>query len=134
MRTYDGTAFSPLDQINTGNIKNLQLAWSFSTGVVEGHEAPPIVNNGIMFVATPQAQIIALDVKTGDQLWRYKRTLPDDLLQLHPTSRGVALLGNYVYAATVDAHLGALEATTGSRAVMTIETCQSRHPTQLPAE
>jgi alcohol dehydrogenase (cytochrome c) len=66
MRTYDGTAFSPLDQINTGNIKNLQLAWSFSTGVVEGHEAPPIVNNGIMFVATPQAQIIALDVKTGD--------------------------------------------------------------------
>jgi alcohol dehydrogenase (cytochrome c) len=112
-RTYDGTAFSPLDQINTGNVKNLHLAWSFATGVVEGHEAPPMVNNGVMFVATPEAQIIALDARTGDQLWRYKRTLPDDLLQLHPTSRGVGLLGNYVYTATVDAHLVALDARTG---------------------
>jgi alcohol dehydrogenase (cytochrome c) len=112
-RTYDGTAFSPLDQINPGNVKNLQLVWSFATGVTEGHEAPPIVNNGMMFVATPQAQIIALDARTGNQIWRYKRTLPDDLLQLHPTSRGVALLGNYVYTATVDAHLVALDALTG---------------------
>jgi alcohol dehydrogenase (cytochrome c) len=112
-RTYDGTAFSPLDQINTGNVKNLQLVWSFATGVPEAHEAPPIVNNGVMFVATPEAQIIALDVRTGNELWRYKRTLPDDMLQLHPTSRGVALLGNYVYTATVDAHLVALDAMTG---------------------
>lgn len=112
-RTYDGTAFSPLDQINTGNVKNLQLAWSFATGVVEGHEAPPMVNNGVMFVATPEAQIIALDARTGNQLWRYKRSLPDDLLQLHPTSRGVGLLGDYVYTATVDAHLVALDARTG---------------------
>ena len=112
-RTYDGTAFSPLDQINASNIKNLHLAWSFATGVVEGHEAPPMVNNGVMFVATPEAQIIALDARTGNQLWRYKRSLPDDLLQLHPTSRGVGLLGNYVYTATVDAHLVALDARTG---------------------
>ncbi|MGH7755704.1 MAG: PQQ-binding-like beta-propeller repeat protein, partial [Vulcanimicrobiaceae bacterium] len=63
--------------------------------------------------ATPQAQVIALDVRTGNELWRYKRTLPDDLLQLHPTSRGVGLLGNMVYVATVDAHLLALDARTG---------------------
>jgi glucose dehydrogenase len=41
--------------------------------VVEGHEAPPIVNNGVMFVATPEAQILALDVRTGNLLWRYKQ-------------------------------------------------------------
>ena len=72
-RTYDGQGYSPLDKVNTANVKNLVPVWTFSTGVTEGHEAPPIVNNGIMFVATPQNQVIALDAKTGDQIWRYKR-------------------------------------------------------------
>ncbi|GAC1566720.1 MAG: methanol/ethanol family PQQ-dependent dehydrogenase [Vulcanimicrobiaceae bacterium] len=112
-RTYSGTAFSPLSQINMSNIKELKPVWSFSTGVTEGHEAPPIVNNGVMFVATPQAQVIALDARTGDQIWRFKHPLPDDLLQLHPTSRGVGLLGDMVYVGTVDAHLLALDAHTG---------------------
>jgi len=88
-RTYDGQGYSPLDKINTTNVKNLVPVWTFSTGVSEGHEAPPLVNNGVMFVATPQNQVIALDAKTGDQIWRYKREIPEDLSQLHPTSRGV---------------------------------------------
>src|SRR5712691_774719 len=90
-RTYDGQGYSPLDKINTSNVKNLVPAWTFATGVNEGHEAPPIVNNGVMFIATPQAQVIALDAKSGEQIWRYKRQLPEDLTQLHPTSRGVGL-------------------------------------------
>src|ERR1051325_10940158 len=68
-RTYDGHGYSPLDKINTSNVKNLVPVWTFSTGVTEGHEAPPIVNNGVMFIATPQAQVIALDAKTGDEIW-----------------------------------------------------------------
>jgi alcohol dehydrogenase (cytochrome c) len=44
-----------------------------------------------MFIATPQNQAIALDAKTGDQIWRYRREIPEDLSQLHPTSRGVGL-------------------------------------------
>src|SRR5579875_2979527 len=64
-RTYNGWGYSPLDQINRDNVKNLVPVWLFSTGVTEGHESPPIVNNGIMFVSTPQAQVIALDAKTG---------------------------------------------------------------------
>src|SRR5688500_7346962 len=52
-RTYDGWGYSPLDQITTRNVDELQPVWSFSTGVVSGHEAPPMVNNGVMFVATP---------------------------------------------------------------------------------
>ena len=69
-RTYDGQGYSPLDQINTSNVKNLTPVWTFSTGVIEGHEAPPIVNNGVMFVATPMRQVIALNAKTGDLLWK----------------------------------------------------------------
>ena len=87
--------------------------WSFSTGVNEGHQAPPIVNNGMMFVTTPQQQVFALNAKTGDLIWHYKKDLPEDLLQLHPTNRGVALWRTGVYLATVDAHLIALDAKTG---------------------
>src|SRR5499426_3070885 len=111
--TYDGWGYSPLDQIKTTNVKKLVPVWSLSTGVVEGHQAPPIVNNGVMFVTTPQNQILALNAKTGDLLWRYKKELPEDLLQLHPTNRGVALWGDRVYVATVDAHVVALDAMSG---------------------
>src|SRR6202022_4049585 len=65
-RTYDGHGYSPLDKINTSNVKNLVPVWTFSTGVTEGHEAPPIVNNGVMFIATPQAQVIPLTPNTGE--------------------------------------------------------------------
>ena len=60
-RTYNGHVFSPLDQINTSNVKSLTPVWTLSTGVIEGHEAPPLVNNGVMFIATPQNQVIAAD-------------------------------------------------------------------------
>ncbi|MBR1245335.1 methanol/ethanol family PQQ-dependent dehydrogenase [Bradyrhizobium sp. AUGA SZCCT0169] len=112
-RTYDGQGYSPLDQINTSNVKDLTPVWTFSTGVVEGHEAPPIVNNGVMFVATPAGQVIALNAKTGDEYWRYKRQLPDDLFQLHPTNRGVGLWQDKLYLATTDDHVVALDAKTG---------------------
>ncbi|MCB1907416.1 MAG: PQQ-dependent dehydrogenase, methanol/ethanol family [Rhodocyclaceae bacterium] len=110
---YAGWGYSPLAQITDGNVGKLQLAWAFATGQVEGHQSPPIVNNGYMFVTTPGAQVIALEAKTGKELWRYKKQLPGELLQLHPTNRGVALYGDRVYVATVDAFLVALDAKTG---------------------
>lgn len=110
---YDGWGYSSLNQINTGNVSKLSLAWSFSTGTKEGHEAPPIVNNGYMYVSTPGDQVIALDAKTGNELWRYEPQLPPDLMQLHPTNRGVALYGDNLYIATVDCKLIALDAKTG---------------------
>src|SRR3954471_14523365 len=70
--TYDGHGYSPLEQINSGNVKRLRPVWTFSSELVEGHQAPPIVNNGIMFVSTPQNQVLALNAKNGDLLWRYK--------------------------------------------------------------
>ena len=87
--------------------------WTFATGLREGHQAPPLVNDGTMFITTPQNNVIALDARTGEQLWRYVRELPEDLVQMHPTNRGVALYGERVYMATVDAHLVALDARTG---------------------
>ena len=87
--------------------------WSVSTGVNSGHEAPPIVNNGMMFVSTPYSQVLALDAATGEFLWRYKRKLPQGFAALHNTSRGVGLYGDKVFFPTLDATLVALDAKTG---------------------
>jgi alcohol dehydrogenase (cytochrome c) len=112
-RTYDGWGFSPLKEITSSNIQKLSLAWSMSTDLLGAHETTAIVNHGRMFITTPQNNIIALDAKTGTQVWRYRRKYPDGLFQLHPTNRGVALYGDYVYMATTDCALVALDAATG---------------------
>src|SRR6266481_5417673 len=112
-RTYNSWGYSPLSQITTENAGRLKPVWTLATGQIEGHQAPPIVNNGVMFVATPGNQVLAIDAKSGDLLWRFKRPIPDDMLLLHPTSRGVGLLGDKVYFAAADAFLIALDAKTG---------------------
>ena len=112
-RTYDGWGFSPLKEITSSNIHKLSLVWSMSTDLLGAHETTAIVNHGRMLITTPQNNIIALDAKTGTQLWRYRRKYPDGLFQLHPTNRGVALYGGYVYMATTDCALVALDAATG---------------------
>jgi len=112
-RTYDGWGFSPLKEITPDNVARLQPVWSMATGQVEGHQAPPIVNNGVMFAATPGNQMLAIEAKTGNILWRYKRTLPEDVVHLHPTNRGVALYGDKVYFASADCVLVALDVKTG---------------------
>src|SRR5262245_12731860 len=112
-RTFDGHGYSPLDKINTSNVSRLVPVWSYSTGVLEGHQSPPIVNNGVMFVTTPGNQVLALNAKTGDLIWRYKRELPDDIVQSHPTNRGVGLYEDMVYIGTLDAFVVALDAKTG---------------------
>jgi alcohol dehydrogenase (cytochrome c) len=112
-RTYDGQGYSPLDEINADNVGNLRFAWSMSTGLTEGHQSPPIVNNGIMFVTTPLNHVIAVDAATGDGLWEYSRQLPFDISLIHPTNRGVALYGDKVYMATSDANVVALDARSG---------------------
>src|ERR1044072_6590050 len=68
-RTYSGWGYSPLDQITPANVARLQPVWSFSSGVTISHDAPPMGNNGEMFVATPGNQVIAIDAKSGNQLW-----------------------------------------------------------------
>lgn len=112
-RTWDGWGYSPLDKITPANVARLQPAWIFSTGVSSGHESAALVNNGVMFVATPGNQVIALDAKTGMLLWRFRRPLPADVILMHPTSRGVALYGDKVFFASGDAVLVAIDAKSG---------------------
>jgi alcohol dehydrogenase (cytochrome c) len=112
--TYDGWGYSTLDQITADNVASLVPVWSFSTGVTEGHQSPPIVNNGIMFVTTPQNQVIALDVASGDLVWRYRRDLPPETTRVHPTNRGVGLWGDNLFLATLDAFVVSLDASTGT--------------------
>src|SRR5882757_9284303 len=111
--TYDSHGYSPLTKINKSNVGQLQPLWTFSTGMREGHQAPPIVNDGYLFVSTPQNNVLALNAATGDLLWRYQRRLPDDQVQMHPTNRGVALYEGLVLLATADAYLIALDAKSG---------------------
>src|SRR5205814_1267112 len=112
-RTYNGWGHSPLKQITTANVSRLQPVWVMSTGMPSGHEAPPLVNNGVMFVATPGNQVIAIDAVAGTVLWRYTKSLAQDAVVLHRTSRGVALYGDKVFFAAADAVLVALDARTG---------------------
>ena len=112
-RTYDGWGYSPLDQITPANVAKLRPAWSFATGEGKVHEAAPLINNGVMFVSTPNNQVIAIDAKSGNVLWRYRRPRPTGSIVLHDTSRGVALLGDRVYYAAGEAVLVALDVKTG---------------------
>jgi alcohol dehydrogenase (cytochrome c) len=126
-RTYDGQMHSPLNQITAANAKDLKVVWNSTTGprqqVTEfaalpadtANEAPPIVNNGVMFVSAGDNQIVAFDAKSGKELWRYAYKLPEDLVPVHPTNRGVALWGDKVFFATLDAHLVALDAKSGEK-------------------
>ena len=112
-RTYDGQGFSPLDQINVDNVTDLEPAWTLSTSLTEGHQSPPIVNDGIMYITTPLNHVLALEAATGDVIWRYNFQMPFDISLMHPTNRGVALYGDKVYMANSDATVVALDALTG---------------------
>jgi alcohol dehydrogenase (cytochrome c) len=114
LREYNSWSYSPLRQINARNVANLVPVWTMSTGTAEGHQSPPIVNDGIMFVTTPFNQVLAIDAVTGDLLWRYRHQMPPDIRMGHPTNRGVALYGDKVYTATSDARVVALDAKTGA--------------------
>jgi len=124
-RTYDGWGYSPLDQITPDNVAKLRPMWVFSTGEARVHEAAPLVNNGVMFISTPQNQVIAINAKTGDLLWRYRRPRPAGSNVPHDTNRGVALLGNLVYFAAGEAVLVALDAKTGKE-VWTTEVADNK--------
>ena len=115
-RTYDFQSFSPLDQINRDNVGQLRVAWM--RAMDEGpQEIRPLVHDGVMYIAHPGGDHLeALDATTGDRLWDYERTLPEDLREyatLGSRTRHLALYGTHVYHLSADAYLVALDAQTG---------------------
>jgi lanthanide-dependent methanol dehydrogenase len=73
-KDYASTRYSGLDLITTSNVPDLRLAWTFSTGVLRGHEAAPIVAGTTMYLVTPHPNILyALDLAAGGALrWKYE--------------------------------------------------------------
>jgi len=101
--------FSTLDQINTGNVGGLRLAWAWNMELGYQEEAP-LAHEGVLFLAQPRNVVQALDGRTGDLLWEYRRELPkveggyhNDLFS---RARGtIALHDDKVFLATADAHI-----------------------------
>lgn len=111
---YSNWGYSALSKITPANVSKLRPVWAFSTGQAEGHEAPAIVNDGVMFITAPMNKLFALDAATGKQLWKYERELPEDIVACcDVVNRGVALYGDMLYMGTLDAHILAFNAKTG---------------------
>jgi alcohol dehydrogenase (cytochrome c) len=121
---YDGQRFSPLDQINAGNVKGLRVAWMFQNGVIGlvanpatyAFEATPIVVDGVMFLTGYDGYVWALDAATGRLLWQYRHAIPLDVpLCCGNVNRGVAVAEGKVFTTTQNGHLVALDAATGQQ-------------------
>ncbi len=107
-RTYDAQGFSPLDQVNRSNVRNLQEVWR--TELQQGpNMATPLVHDGVMFLASTQDTVVALDAASGKELWSY---------EYRPTGFasskiGIALHGDKVIVPTQNMHVIALNARSG---------------------
>jgi len=130
-RTYDEQRFSPLDQINVDNGKNLGLAWYFETYSGRGLEATPIVVDGVMYVSGAWNMVYALDAKTGDLLWQFDPQINRAWTKMaccDVVNRGVAVYEGKVVFGTLDQRLIALDAATGQKLwdVFTVDHPQDR--------
>jgi alcohol dehydrogenase (cytochrome c) len=112
-QNYAGWSHSPLKQINTGNVHNLQLRWVWSLDDGERQEITPLVHDGVMFISTVvNNKVQALDAATGDLIW--ENSLGPRLEnQVNATARAMALYGNQLFYPASDATLYALDARTG---------------------
>jgi len=115
-RTYAEDRHSPLSDINTDNVSQLGLAWSYATGTRRGLEATPIVVDGVLYATGSWSIVFALDAKTGRELWRFDPEVPkwkgrDACCDV--VNRGVAVWKGRVYVGALDGRLIALDARTG---------------------
>jgi alcohol dehydrogenase (cytochrome c) len=112
---YTGQRHSPLTQINPSNVGQLKTEWAFQTGVLGKFETTPLLIDGILYITGPNNTAWALDARTGRQIWRYSRDLPDGLnVCCGRVNRGFAALGTRLYMTTLDAHLMAFDMKTGA--------------------
>lgn len=116
---YNNQRYSPLNQIDKANVKNLALAWTYKTGVMKSFETTPLVVNGIMYMTTADSKVVALNAATGQQLWRYEPKLTTTIICCGPNNRGVAAYGDRVFVATLDDRLIALNQRDGTVAWQT---------------
>jgi PQQ-dependent dehydrogenase (methanol/ethanol family) len=112
---YANTRYTKSNKINLSNIKSLTPRWVFQTGgPIGSFETTPVVADGMMYVSTPFAHVIAIDARTGRKVWRYEhKQSAQPIICCGPNNRGVAVAYGKVFVATLDAHLIALDQKTG---------------------
>src|SRR5689334_2144842 len=113
-RTLDGWGFSPLTQINRNNVSQLRMVWAHGLGP-GNQEGTPLVHDGVMYVPDPGDHILAIDVKTGDVIWEYKRKFAEGS-RTTKTNRAIAIWGSTIINSSADNFIYALDARTGKLA------------------
>lgn len=116
---YANTRFSKLDQITAKNVGSLQVAWTFSTGVLRGHEGSPLVVGDVMYVHTPFPNIVyALDLnKDGQIMWKYEPKQDPNVIPVmccDTVNRGLAYANGKVFLHQADTTIVALDAKSGA--------------------
>ncbi len=115
---YANTRYSKLDQINTQNVGSLKTAWTFSTGVLRGHEGSPLVIGNIMYIHGPFPNpVYALDLDNDQKiLWKYEPKQDPTTISVmccDTVNRGVAYADGKIFLNQADTTLVALDAKTG---------------------
>jgi alcohol dehydrogenase (cytochrome c) len=119
---FANTRFSPLSQINTGNVGNLKAVWTMSTGINRGHEGQPLVVDGTMYVVTPFPNLLyAVDLTRpdGPLKWTFDPRVDPRAVGIaccDVVNRGASYADGKVIFATLDAHAVAVDAETGLEA------------------
>ena len=116
-RTLDGQAHSPLHQIDTGNVGDLRLVWSWALRPGP-QQTTPLVHDGVLYIANPGEIVHALDAATGDLIWEYERgaEAPGNSFGGPPPGRmhrNISMYDDKIYLNTADAHVVAIDARTG---------------------
>lgn len=115
---YAEQRYSPLDQINAGNVAKLGLAWFADLPDARGQEATPVIVDGQMFVTGPWSKVFAYDATSGKKLWEFDPGVDKQKgvqACCDVVNRGVAVWKGRVYVGTLDGRLIALDATTGKQ-------------------
>ena len=111
---YSSQRYTSLAQIDPSNVKNLEQKWVLQNQVYGAWQSSPIVVDGVMYVTERPNDVLALDARTGRVFWIYRYAVsPDQRVCCGANNRGVAILGDALYMATLDAHLVALDTRTG---------------------
>jgi PQQ-dependent dehydrogenase (methanol/ethanol family) len=117
-RTLNSWGYSPLDQINKTNVRQLTMVWSrpLTAGIQEG---TPLVHDGVMFMPNPLDVVQAIDAASGDVIWEYRRSLPEDIGKSVPfpaINRNVAIYGKTIIDTSADDYVYALDVDSGKLA------------------
>ena len=111
---YESWRFSPLTDIDRQNVKKLQAAWVFQTGIPAQLQASPVVADGVLYLTAAYNKLFALDAVTGEMRWKDDHPLPNDLrICCGPGNRGPAIAGDMLYMGTLDARVVGLNRNTG---------------------